>query len=419
MTIVIERVLVSEILDGRTPLILVAGWNGPTDATARSLLGPGTVVLHHDLDLVNEGVVRRTVTTWENDHARERVGILELAHGCISCTLREDLLPLLRTLHSRSSVQRIVLHLDRRLEPEAVCWAIEHVVVAGVGQIDGPASRDVRVEAVVTCVDASTWLDDATGDEPIDDDRTVAQIAVGQVDHADALVVTGSAGDGWQQAKLHAVLARLAPVAPIAWGDGTDIEDLLARVPSDARRGTVADAHSPLLRGQPPLGSDCGVTIVEFEAQRPFHPQRLHEAIDVLLDGVVSSRGRVWVATQPDEALWLESAGGGLRVASADRWLAAMTAEEQEAVPTARRAMAALRWDERFGDRHSSIVVLVHSADPSEIDRTLQWALVSDDELADESVWSTWSDPFGQFHEDPCETTESPYAEQDEREGQQ
>ncbi|MCQ4118220.1 ribosome hibernation factor-recruiting GTPase MRF [Rhodococcus tibetensis] len=418
MTIVIERVLVSEI--HRTPLVLVSGWSGPTDNLARSLLRDGTVVVHHDLDLVHEGVVRRTVTTVESGQERTRVGILELAHGCISCTLREDLLPLLRRLHARSSVQRIVLHLDRRLEPEAVCWAIEHVVVSGVvGQLDGTASRDVRVEAVITCIDAQSWLDDATGDEALDDDRTVAQVAVGQVDFADALVVSGSAGDGWQQARLHAVLARLAPGAPIAWDvDTLDVERLLLEIPSGARRGELTHAHSPLLRGQPPLSHDCGVMIVEFTAGRPFHPERLHEAIDVLLDGVVTARGRVWVATQPDEALWLESAGGGLRVASADRWLAAMTPAEQDQLPTARRAMAALCWDEKFGDRHSSMVVLVHAADPSDIDRTLQWALVTDDELADEAAWESWPDPFGQFHEDPCESSESPYAEPDSsREG--
>ncbi|AWK74031.1 cobalamin biosynthesis protein CobW [Rhodococcus oxybenzonivorans] len=418
MTIVIERVLVSEI--HRTPLVLVSGWSGPTDTVARSLLRDDTVVVHHDLDLVHEGVVRRTVTTMESGRERTRVGILELAHGCISCTLREDLLPLLRRLHARSSVQRIVLHLDRRLEPEAVCWAIEHVVVSGVvGQLDGTASRDVRVEAVITCIDAQSWLDDATGDEALDDDRTVAQVAVGQVDFADALVVSGSAGDGWQQARLHAVLARLAPGAPIAWDvDGLDVERLLMEIPSGARRGELTNAHSPLLRGQPPLSHDCGVMIVEFSANRPFHPERLHEAIDVLLDGVVTARGRVWVATQPDEALWLESAGGGLRVASADRWLAAMTPAEQDQLPTARRAMAALCWDERFGDRHSSMVVLVHAADPSDIDRALQWALVTDEELADEAAWESWPDPFGQFHEDPCDSSESPYAEPDSsREG--
>jgi hypothetical protein len=155
MTIIIERVLVSEIADGRTPLILVSGWNGRTPDAARSLLRDGTVVVHHDLDLVHEGVVRRTVTTLESGAPRERLGIRELAHGCISCTLREDLLPLLRRLHAPSSVQRIVLHLDRRLEPEAVCWAVEHVSVSGVvGQLDGPASRDVRIDGVVTCLDA-------------------------------------------------------------------------------------------------------------------------------------------------------------------------------------------------------------------------------------------------------------------------
>ncbi|REE72824.1 G3E family GTPase [Rhodococcus wratislaviensis] len=419
MTIVIERVLVSEILDGRTPLILVSGWNGPTEDAARSLLREGTVVVHHDLDLVHEGVVRRTVTTLESGAPRERLGILELAHGCISCTLREDLLPLLRRLHTRSSVQRIVLHLDRRLEPEAVCWAVEHVAVSGVvGQIDGPASRDVRVDGVVTCLDAGSWLADATGDEALDDDRTVAQVTVGQVDFADALVVSGSAGDGWQQARLHAVLSRLAPGAPIVWGGHPpDVERLLLDISVGARRGEPSHAHSPLLRGQPPLSHDCGVMLVEFTATRPFHPERLHEAVDVLLDGVVTSRGRIWVATQPDEALWLESAGGGLRVAGADRWLAAMTPEEQEQVGVARRAMAALCWDERFGDRHTSMVVLVHAADPTEIDRTLQWALVTDDELADEASWQSWPDPFGQFHEDPCESSESPYAEPESREG--
>ncbi|OZF05369.1 cobalamin biosynthesis protein CobW [Rhodococcus sp. 14-2686-1-2] len=410
-------------MDGRTPLVLVSGWTGAMDDVVTSLLGPGTVAVRHDLSRVYEGVVRRTLYM-DDDAPRET--ILELAHGCVSCTLREDLLPLLRTLSTRSSVHRIVLAMDPALEPEALCWAIENVVVAGiVGQVDGSASRDVRVEAVIDCLDAATWLADATGDDALadrgivasgDDDRTVAQVVVGQVDYADALVVTaGPEVDAWERAKLAAVLARLAPGAPIAWvgpGDRLDADALVAAVPLGARRGAVTDAHSPLLRGEPPLTADCGVTLVEFSATRPFHPERLHEAIDVLLDGVVTARGRAWVATQPDEALWIESAGGGLRVASAGKWLAAMTPEEQDGVDTSRRAMAALRWNDEFGDRDTSLVVLVHAADPSEIDRTLQWALVSDDEMTDRQAWAEWNDPFGQWHEDPCETTESPYSEQ-------
>lgn len=409
--------------DDRTPLVLVSGWTGAMNEVVTALLGPGTVAVRHDLSRVAEGVVRRTLHV-SGEPPRET--ILELAHGCLSCTLREDLLPLLRALSTRSTVDRIVLAMDPHLEPDALCWAVNNVVVAGgVGQIDGPAARDVRIEAVIDCLDAQTWLADATGEDTLsdrgvvvaggEDDRTVAQVVVGQVDYADALVVTaGPDTDAWERARLAAVLARLAPTAPTVWiapGETVDAPALLASVPPDARRGESADAHSPLLRGQPPLSADCGVTLVEFAATRPFHPERLHEAIDVLLEGVVTARGRTWVATQPEETLWIESAGGGLRVASGGKWLAAMTSEQQQRVDPARRAMAALRWDERFGDRDTSLVILVHAADPSEIDRALQWALVSDEELNDPAAWATWTDPFGHWHEDPCETTESPYAD--------
>ncbi|MBS9373558.1 ribosome hibernation factor-recruiting GTPase MRF [Rhodococcus sp. B50] len=390
-------------MDTRTPLVIVCGWRGRTAHVARSLLRPGTAVVHHDLSGLDQGVLRRTVHTVEG----ERTEILELAHGCVSCTLREDLLPLLRRLRDYSTVDRIVLHLDPQLEPEALCWAVEHVVVSGiVGRVDGPASLDVRVDGVVTCLDAATWLEDATGDdelnERLDDDRTLAQVVVGQVEFADALVVLPGA-DGWKQARLHAVLTRLTPDAPIAWTAEPDVERLLQEIPGTARRGTIDGAHSPLLRGQPPLDEDCGIRLVEFSATRPFHPERLHHAIDVLLDGVVRARGRLWVATQPDNALLVESAGEGLRVAHAGPWLAAMTPEQQRAVSAERRAMASLRWDERYGDRDTSIVVLVHDADPELVDRALRAAVVTDDEFARPDLWPTWHDPFGQFHEDPCD----------------
>jgi len=38
--------------------------------------------------------------------------VLELAHGCVSCTLREHVLPLVIRLAQAPDVDRIVLHLD-------------------------------------------------------------------------------------------------------------------------------------------------------------------------------------------------------------------------------------------------------------------------------------------------------------------
>ena len=124
-----------------------------------------------------------------------------------------------------------------------------------------------------------------------------------------------------------AVLRRLSPRARLhvgAEGIGQALDNLFV----DARRGESDDPHGPLLAGQPPLDSRGPVKLVEFTARRPFHPQRLHACLDVLLDGVIRSRGRLWLASQPDQAMWLESAGGGLRVSSAGKWLAALTGPE-------------------------------------------------------------------------------------------
>ncbi|TDP42580.1 G3E family GTPase [Nocardia ignorata] len=412
-------------------MVLLAGFAGPAMTGVEHIAAvlsedAGTVVVHHDLAELREGVVRRTVRTAGN----VTTTVLELAHGCVSCTLRADLLPMLCTLAAREPVRRIVLALDPAIEAEALCHAIETVEVTGVAdRVDGPAARNVRIEAVLTCVDGDQWLADATGDEALadrglasaDDERTVAQVAVGQVDFADALVVLADGVEPLDRERLDAVLTRLAPGAPTAWlpdlsgFDAVEIGALLTRVPDDARRGRIFDAHAPLLRGQPPLSTDCGVSIIEFAARRPFHPARLHDALDVLFDGVVTARGRIWLATQPDQVVWLESAGGGLRVGGAGKWLAAMTPEEQAEVDPARRAMAALGWDDRFGDRDVSLVILAHDADPAEIRHALHWALVEDDELllvdrAPERV-ALWEDPFGEWHEDPCaDPTEAPAA---------
>lgn len=54
------------------------------------------------------------------------------------------------------------------------------------------------------------------------------------------------------------------------------------------------------------------------------------------------------VATQPDVALALESAGGGLRINHAGRWLGAVW--DWSDIEVERALMASLRWDDQFED---------------------------------------------------------------------
>jgi len=378
----------------RTPVLLVVG-QGDADAAVRVLLRhERTVVVRHRFD---GHVVHRLVTTVQHGILATSDSALELLHGCLSCTVRNDLLTLLRRLHRRDDVDRIAVHLAPWLEPEPICWAINHVRMRmGPGHADGPAARDVEIAGVIACLDTCEWLHNTLGDEELDDGRTVAQVAVGQTEFADVVVAPQL------DHRTLAVLRRLAPRAWIIQSE-EHVEEAVANLDHTARRGCSDDPCGPLLAGQPPLDADGDVGIVEFEADRPFHPIRLHDAVDVLLSGVVRTRGRLWLANRSDVVMYLESAGGALRVSSGGKWIAAMDDSEIAYVESERRALSGLIWDDRYGDRRTSMAVLACGARHDEITAALSGALLSDEEMNRPECWAHFEDPFGDWHDEPCD----------------
>ncbi|OBF54550.1 hypothetical protein A5787_04635 [Mycobacterium sp. 852002-50816_SCH5313054-b] len=377
----------------RTPVILVAGQTDTDPVVGLLLRGSGTLVVEHRFD---GHVVRRTMAMLQRGVLTTAEAGLELAHGCVACTIRNDLLVLLRQLHRRDDVERVVVHLAPWLEPEPICVAINHVRVrVAAGYVDGPAALDVSIAAVVNCVDSSVWLGQALGDTELDDGRTHAQVVVNQAEFADVVVLNRP------DPHVSGALRRLSPRARIRVGaDG--IERALEQLLPDARRGRSDDPHGPLLAGQPPLNAQGSIMLVEFNSRRPFHPHRLHACRDLLLDGVIRTRGRLWLASQREHAMWLESAGGGLRVSSAGKWLAALTASELAGIDAERRAFAELRWDDRHGDRHTAMTLLVCGASRGDILDGLHGALLTDEEYRSPRYWIHYDDPFGDWHEDPC-----------------
>ncbi len=189
----------------RTPVILVTGQKDTDPVVGALLRTPGTLVVEHRFD---GHVVRRTMVMLQHGVLTTAETGLELAHGCVSCTIRNDLMVLLRQLHRRDDVDRIVVHLAPWLEPEPICVAINNVRIrVAPGYVDGPAALDVSIAAVVTCVDSSVWLSQALGDAQLDDGRTVAQVVVGQAEFADVAVLNSA------NPIVAAVLRRLSPRA--------------------------------------------------------------------------------------------------------------------------------------------------------------------------------------------------------------
>jgi len=403
-----------------TELVLVGGIDrdGVAAALVRLLSQPGTAVLGHDLSEVSAGRVHRRLRTAppaeaEREPLASDVSVaLPLAHGCLWCTLREDVLPLIRVLARRPDIRRVVLHLDPLLEPERVCRSVLYPLLDAAG-------HNVRLAGVITVIDPVHWLDDALGDEdligrgfaaPPDDERTLAQLVVAQAEFADLIVYTGRQRDPdarWRLGRANAVLSRLAPLAPRVSLSQLRPADPLAGLPAAARRGRPESPHAPLLRGQPDLDEDLGVRMLLFSDPRPFHPTRLHDAIDVLLDGVVRCKGRLWLASRPEATLWLETAGGGAELGQVDQWLAAGDRDAWAGADPEHQAAAALRWHPRFGDRAQELAILTCDANAEEIGRGLRAALLTDAELdAGEKAWARYPDPFDFQRAETCVATD-------------
>lgn len=86
----------------------------------------GTAVVGHEFD---GQVVRRWVSMLRDGELSVSEVALELSNGCMSCTTRNDLLALLRRMSRRDDVKRIVMLLTPSMEPEPVCYEINHTRV--------------------------------------------------------------------------------------------------------------------------------------------------------------------------------------------------------------------------------------------------------------------------------------------------
>src|SRR5919108_771654 len=86
------------------PVVVVGGLHGHVRAeVVRRLLAavPYSVAVHHDLRGAAEGRVERIVL--DGWGVRERT-VLPIAHGCVTCTVREDVVPALDRLAGQAAL---------------------------------------------------------------------------------------------------------------------------------------------------------------------------------------------------------------------------------------------------------------------------------------------------------------------------
>lgn len=393
-------------VDQRPRVTVLAGFSAEaTAAIGRSLLVTDRKLLlvTHDMRRIRDGVVRRTVRTADMVLENEAV---ELVHGCVSCTLREDVIPTLIRLARQRPDSDILLALPPVVEPETMAAACGH---SGAAEV-------LRFDSYCTVVEAAGFLDDLVSTEDLrdrdlhaaeEDRRGVADVVVRQVEYADTIVVWGHPQhDVLDDARLTALLHRLAPWATHVRVGDTGIIDCTA-LAARLRRTGRHDPRTPGILGRAlegyPIGIDDpagehGANSVLFRSRRPFHPGRLHAALEHLTGEALRGRGQLWIASQSDTAIGWESAGGSIGLRSLGYWLAALPAARWPETSDLRRMAADLDWDPYYGDRRTVLALVGLDLDAEAITARLTGCLLTDEELADGfAAWPALPDPFAGF----------------------
>ncbi|MFD4528856.1 GTP-binding protein [Streptomyces sp. NPDC058470] len=359
---------------------------------------PGSVALHHDLATAAAGTVVRTI--------RDATGVLSvgeapLVNDCACCALREDLVPELERLAEAGLTQLAIVELWDSVEPRAMA----EVVAAG----------GLTLTGVITAVDPALLLPYlGNGDDLADgglaaaasDQRTVADTFARQLEYAPVLAIAPSEEaddeDRALLAQLHPT-ARQVPIGehptarqvPIGEGDfasptPTPIPNLTPAPRSPLAEAALAGfdvdaaaaAQHPACARLPAEADECGVATLVWHRRRPFHPERLYEALEDLCCAAARSRGRFWLADRPDTLLHWDAAGGALCVESAGPWLASLPDAAWDLVPPVRRAAAALDWHPEHGDCCQHLVFTSPGLDRDGLELLLESCLLTDAEYA-------------------------------------
>ncbi|MFJ9996874.1 CobW family GTP-binding protein [Streptomyces werraensis] len=354
------------------PVVIVAGLHSEArrKVVERLLhLVPHSVALHHDLSSAADGTVLRQVRDASGELSREEA---PLVNDCACCALREDLVPELERLADAGITRLAVVELWDSVEPRGMA---EVVVQHGADA--------VRLTNVITAVDPALVLPClANGDDLAEaglaaaagDQRTVGDTWTRQLEYAPVLAVVESEDADDED---RALLTQLHPTARRV---STDSEELARLAFAGFDVEAAAAAQHPACALLPQEADEAGVTTFVWRRHRPFHPERLYQALEDLCCAAVRSRGRFWLADHPDTLLAWDAAGGALCVESAGPWLASLPDAAWEMVPPVRRAAAALDWHPEHGDRCQHLVFTSPGLDRDGLARVLESCLLTDAE---------------------------------------
>tara|TARA_Y100000294_G_scaffold48824_1_gene45840 strand:+ start:1640 stop:2842 length:1203 start_codon:yes stop_codon:yes gene_type:complete len=380
-------------------------------------LGAGkTTVLNHILNnrdglrvavIVNDmSEINIDAATVKNEISFNRAEekLVEMSNGCICCTLREDLLEEIGRLAHEGKYDYLVIESTGISEPLPVAETFTFA------DEDGKSLSEIsRLDTMVTVVDALNFLKDydeakflnevgeSLGEE---DERSVADLLVEQVEFADILLISKTDLVSEQElARLKSILQTLNTEAiqvPIEHGK-VPLDKVLNTGRFSFERAQQSPGWLKEMRGEHvPETEEFGISSFSYEARRPFDPQKFYDFIHSkdIAGKLIRSKGFFWLATRPQLAGSWSQAGGMARYGAAGLFWKAVPKEQWPEDPEYLKAIEE-QWMEPFGDMRQELVFIGQGLNKNDIIERLDRCLLTDDQLIQgHHVWAEMPDPF-------------------------
>ena len=393
------------------PVTVISGFLGAGKTTLLSHIlnnrdGKKVAVIVNDMSEINIDA-----TMVQNDvslsHKEEK--LVEMSNGCICCTLREDLLLEVNNLAKEGRFDYLVIESTGISEPLPVAETFTFA------DEDGVSLSDVAtLDTMVTVVDAVNFLKDydqakylqdtgeSLGEE---DERSVADLLVDQVEFADVLLISKTdLVEKSDVERLTAILKTLnteAQIIPIAHGK-IAIDEVLDTGLFNFDRAQQAPGWLKEMRGEHvPETDEYGIGSFTYVARRPFYPEKFHHFLhnSERFGKLIRSKGFFWLATRPEFAGQWSQAGGIARYGFGGMFWKAVPKqnwpEDEEYLANIEK-----QWEEPFGDMRQELVFIGQGLDQQAMTDALDDCLLTDDDLLDgKAHWATFNDPFPAWNE--------------------
>ena len=395
----------------KLPVTVLSGFLGAGKTTVLSHIlnnreGKRVAVIVNDMSEIN---IDSAVVQNEVSLNRSEEKLVEMSNGCICCTLREDLLEEVNNLAKEGRFDYLVIESTGISEPLPVAETFTFADEEGVSLSD-----IADLDTMVTVVDAVNFLKDyeeakylqdtgeSLGDE---DERSVADLLVDQVEFADVILISKTdLASGDDISRLEAILRTLnthAKIIPITQGQ-IDVDKVLNTGLFDFERAQQAPGWLKEMRGEHvPETEEYGISSFSYLARTPFHPEKFFNFLHGTegYGKLLRSKGYFWLATRPEFAGQWSQAGGIARYGFGGMFWAAVPRSRWPDDPDYLQSIEE-NWVEPFGDMRQELVFIGQGLDEARIRAALDHCLLTEDELLrGKYYWATLPDPFPAWQE--------------------